>query len=581
MIKIENLTFKYEGAKKNALDKINLQIEDGDFLGIIGESGAGKTTLCSAINALIPHHYKGDFYGSVKIDDKDSFDTTPGQLALKVGSVFQDIDSQLLSTFVEDEILFGLENFDIPKDQIESRVQFALEEVGITDLRYREIASLSGGQKQKVAIAAIIALQPKILVLDEPTGELDPASSRQIFALLNKLNKEKGITIIVIEQKIMLLCEFAQKLAVMEKGKITHFGKVREILKNAEELEEKGINIPRVVTLSRQLINNKLLPENLSEDEEIAINSSEAAELIKKITAGKSNTKAEIAEASDTSIRNQEKEQSDKEKIIQFQKVQFSYHSDANITDIDVNINKGDFLAIIGSNGAGKSTFSKLCNGLLKPTSGNVIVKGNNTKKVKTSQLAKNIGFLFQNPDRQICCNTVKEEIAFSLKNIGLAEEDIKARVEKTIEEFNFDPEKDPFTMSRGQRQRLCLACLIALESDILILDEPTTGLDYKECIELMEKIRNLNKKGTTVIMVCHDMEVVLDYATRILIMTNGKVIADNDAKTILKDKELLSKARLLQPQIAETASKLGPDFDGIFTVEEMIEKIRRLNQKA
>ncbi len=581
MIKIENLTFKYEGAKKNALDKINLQIEDGDFLGIIGESGAGKTTLCSAINALIPHHYKGDFYGSVKIDDKDSFDTTPGQLALKVGSVFQDIDSQLLSTFVEDEILFGLENFDIPKDQIESRVQFALEEVGITDLRYREIASLSGGQKQKVAIAAIIALQPKILVLDEPTGELDPASSRQIFALLDKLNKEKGITIIVIEQKIMLLCEFAKKLAVMEKGKITHFGKVREVLKNAEELEEKGINIPRVVTLSRQLINNKLLPENLSENEEIAINSSEAAELIKKITAGKINTKVEIAEASDTSIRNQEPLQTDKEKIIQFQKVQFSYHSDANITDIDVNINKGDFLAIIGSNGAGKSTFSKLCNGLLKPTSGNVIVKGNNTKKVKTSQLAKNIGFLFQNPDRQICCNTVKEEIAFSLKNIGLAEEDIKARVEKTIEEFNFDPEKDPFTMSRGQRQRLCLACLIALESDILILDEPTTGLDYKECIELMEKIRNLNKKGTTVIMVCHDMEVVLDYATRILIMTNGKVIADNDAKTILKDKELLSKARLLQPQIAETASKLGPAFDGIFTVEEMIEKIRRLNQKA
>ena len=579
MIKIENLTFKYEGAKKNALDKINLEIEDGDFLGIIGESGAGKTTLCSAINALIPHHYKGDFYGSVKIDDKDTFDTTPGELALKVGSVFQDIDSQLLSTFVEDEILFGLENFDIPKNEIEQRVLFALEAVGITDLRYREIASLSGGQKQKVAIAAIIALQPKILVLDEPTGELDPASSRQIFTLLDKLNKEKGITIIVIEQKIMLLCEFAKKLAVMEKGTLSHYGEVRDVLKDAVQLEEKGINIPRVVTLSRQLINNNLLPANLPEKEQIAINSTEAAELIKKITAGKTNTKSEKAAeiAAENPVQNQQNLQSenaDKEKIIQFKKVQFSYHSDANITDIDVNINKGDFVAIIGSNGAGKSTFSKLCNGLLKPTSGDVIVKGNNTKKVKTSQLAKNIGFLFQNPDRQICCNTVKEEIAFSLKNIGLPEDEIKQRVEKTIEEFNFDPEKDPFTMSRGQRQRLCLACLIALESDILILDEPTTGLDYKECIELMEKIRNLNKNGTTVIMVCHDMEVVLDYATRILIMTNGKVIADNEAKTILKDTELLSKARLLQPQIAETASKLGPEFDGIFSVEEMIEKI-------
>ena len=580
MIKIENLTFKYEGAKKNALDKINLQIEDGDFLGIIGESGAGKTTLCSAINALIPHHYKGDFYGSVKIDDKDSFDTTPGQLALKVGSVFQDIDSQLLSTFVEDEILFGLENFDIPKDQIESRVQFALEEVGITDLRYREIASLSGGQKQKVAIAAIIALQPKILVLDEPTGELDPASSRQIFALLNKLNKEKGITIIVIEQKIMLLCEFAKKLAVMEKGKITHFGKVREVLKNAEELEEKGINIPRVVTLSRQLINNNLLPENLSEDKEIAINSSEAAALIKKITAGKINTKVEITEASDTPIRNQEPLQSDKEKIIQFQKVQFSYHSDANITDIDVNINKGDFVAIIGSNGAGKSTFSKLCNGLLKPTSGNVIVKGNNTKKVKTSQLAKNIGFLFQNPDRQICCSTVREEIAFSLRNNGISEDEIKSRVEKTLTEFGFNGDTEPFNMSRGQRQRLCLACLIALNPEILILDEPTTGLDYRECMEVMSRIRELNKNGTTVIMVCHDMEVVLDFAKTIIVMNRGEILGQGKTRDILSDKALLDKARLLPPQIAQVAMLLGKKFEGVFTIEDMIKKIKELMGK-
>ena len=260
--------------------------------------------------------------------------------------------------------------------------------------------------------------------------------------------------------------------------------------------------------------------------------------------------------------------------IIEFKNVNFSYRNDANIRDISVEIKKGDFVAIIGSNGAGKSTFSKLCNGLLKPTSGDILVEGDNTKKVKTSKLAKKIAFLFQNPDRQICCNTVREEIAFSLKNIGLSEEEVKNRVEKTLQDFAFDPDAEPFSLSRGQRQRLCLACLIAVRSDILILDEPTTGLDYKECIELMEKIRELNKEGTTVLMVCHDMEVVLDYASRVLVMTGGRLIADGATRWILGDDELLAQARLLQPQICETATKLGKEYQGIFSVDELIAKI-------
>jgi energy-coupling factor transporter ATP-binding protein EcfA2 len=206
MIQIQELTFKYTGGKHNALENITLEIEKGDFVGIIGESGAGKTTLCNCINGLIPHHFTGDFYGSVKVDGDDTFDIDAGKLALKVGSVFQDIESQLTGYFVEDEILFGLENFGIPAAQIEERISSALETLGIEELRHREISTLSGGQKQKVVFAAILALEPQVLVLDEPTGELDPASSVQIFALLKKLNEEKGITIVVAEQKIMLLC---------------------------------------------------------------------------------------------------------------------------------------------------------------------------------------------------------------------------------------------------------------------------------------------------------------------------------------------------------------------------------------
>lgn len=283
MIEIKELTFKYSGSKKNALENISLTIEKGDFVGLIGESGAGKTTLCSCINGLIPHHYTGDFYGSVKIQGTDTFDIEPGKLALKVGSVFQDVDSQLVSFFVEDEILFGLENFGIPKDQIEQRITAALESLEIQELRHREISTLSGGQKQKVAIAAILALEPDILVLDEPTGELDPASSVQIFKLLQKLNKEKGITIVVAEQKIMLLCEYVKKLIVLEKGTLIHYGEIRSTLTHQKEMEEAGINCPRVLTLTSRMAEEGLVPDSYTKEDRICLNAEECADFIRKV----------------------------------------------------------------------------------------------------------------------------------------------------------------------------------------------------------------------------------------------------------------------------------------------------------
>lgn len=263
------------------------------------------------------------------------------------------------------------------------------------------------------------------------------------------------------------------------------------------------------------------------------------------------------------------------EPVLEFKDVCFSYNETANVKNLNVKIEKGDFTAIIGSNGAGKSTFSKLCNGLLQPSHGDVFVLGENTQRKKVSALAKHIGFLFQNPDRQICCNTVEEEIAFSLKNNGLSNEEIKKKVETTVREFEFDPKVEPYNMSRGQRQRLCLACLIALNPEILILDEPTTGLDYRECMEVMNRIRQLNENGTTVIMVCHDMEVVLDFAKSVIVMNRGEILAQGETRTILSDNELLEKARLLQPQIAATCTILGDEFKGIFTVEEMISKLK------
>jgi energy-coupling factor transport system ATP-binding protein len=269
MISVNGLTFRYAGSKRDALSKISLEIADGDFIGIIGPSGAGKSTLTFAINGVVPHHYSGDFYGSVTVNGLDTVDAGTEKLSRIVGSVFQDIDAQMVAGVVEDELLFGLENFGVPRDEIEARVSEALSAAGIADLRHRPLNSLSGGQKQKTAIAAITGLRPKLIVLDEPTGELDPCSSRRIFEYLKELNEQYGMTIIIVEQKIMLLCEFARRLLVLDRGSLLLEGPVKEVLQHAGVLEESGVNIPRVTTLGKRLREQALyqgdLPLNLEE----------------------------------------------------------------------------------------------------------------------------------------------------------------------------------------------------------------------------------------------------------------------------------------------------------------------------
>ncbi|MDR1398836.1 MAG: ATP-binding cassette domain-containing protein [Treponema sp.] len=269
MISVKGLTFRYAGSNRDVLSKISLEIADGDFVGIIGHSGAGKSTLTFAINGVVPHHYSGDFYGSVTVNGLDTVDAGTENLSRIVGSVFQDIDAQMVAGVVEDELLFGLENFGVPHDEIETRVSEALSAAGIADLRHRPLNSLSGGQKQKTAIAAITALRPKVIVLDEPTGELDPCSSRRIFEYLKELNEQYGMTVIIVEQKIMLLCEFARRLLVLNHGVLLLEGTVKDVLQHAGALEESGVNIPRVTTLGKRLREQALyqgnLPLNLEE----------------------------------------------------------------------------------------------------------------------------------------------------------------------------------------------------------------------------------------------------------------------------------------------------------------------------
>ena len=277
MIQIQDFSFTYKSGESPALQEISLTVPDGGFLGIIGPAGAGKTTLARAIAGIIPHHYSGDFYGSVTVNGQDTVDSTIVDLSRLVGMVFQDVESQIISPLVEDELLYGLENFGVPQEEIPGRMEEALAKVGIAELRERSIASLSGGQRQKVAIASIIALKPQILVLDEPTGELDPRSSRQIFSLLKELNEEQGITVILIEQKIMLLCEFARQLAVLSKGRIIRQGETRDVLSHADELQAVGVNCPRVTTLSL------MLSEKIGAEQPVCINLDEAENMVRRL----------------------------------------------------------------------------------------------------------------------------------------------------------------------------------------------------------------------------------------------------------------------------------------------------------
>lgn len=277
MISVKNLGFVYQGGKTAALDGINIEIPDGDFVGITGTSGAGKTTFTFALNGIIPQKIKGDFYGAVTVDGVDTAEHPAEEFARKVGQVFQDIDSQMVASVVEDEILFGLENFGVPHEEIGLRVDKVLKELGIEDLRDREISSLSGGQKQKVAIASMLALEPEVIVLDEPTGELDPESSREIFKILTALNREKGITVIIVEQKIMLLCEYVKHMMVLDKGKIAFYGTPGDMASSIDTFKDLGINVPRVTELSASLISEKIY------DGEVTLTVDDAEKMVRRI----------------------------------------------------------------------------------------------------------------------------------------------------------------------------------------------------------------------------------------------------------------------------------------------------------
>lgn len=564
VIELNNVSFAYSVAGvvgPRALDGVSLSINEGDFVGVIGPSGAGKSTLTSVMSGAIPHHYAGELYGATLVDGKDTCEVTLTDISRMVGSVLQDIDTQMVASVVEDEMLFGLENFGVPHDQIEERIASTLETVGISDLREREIATLSGGQKQKVAIAAILALQPRVLVLDEPTAALDPASSELVFDTLRKVNLEQGVTVVVVEQKIGLLSRYCNRLVVLNKGKLVYEGSPREVFDHGTELREMGVDSPRVARISHSLEAKGVIKPGLP-----CINVEEAAELITSLVGDKAAS-AKVSEAPKASPHAPARPKAEgAEPVVTFRDVCFTYPGGgASVNNLDITVYPGELVGVVGQNGAGKTTLTKLLNGLLQPDSGEVRVVGLDTRTTPTSQIAAHCATLFQDPDRQLCKDTVLDEIAFGLELTGTESTEAHERAAAVAKRFGLPLDEAPFSLSRGQRQMVALASVVVLEPELILLDEPTSGLDYRECMTVMESVREMAEKGSAVIMVCHDMEVVSDFAERLVVMANGQILARGESREIFSNAELMQAAYVAPPQIIELSGVLAREVSPVF----------------
>ena len=583
IIEMECVSFSYGTATDGAyaLKDIDLSVEEGTFVGLIGPSGAGKSTLASAITGAIPHHYRGRLFGSTLVAGLDTCEAPLTDIAKVVGSVLQDIDAQMVASVVEDELLFGLENFGIDHREIEGRIASALDAVGIADLRHREIATLSGGQKQKVAIAAILAMTPRVIVMDEPTSALDPASARDVFEVLRRAKELTGMTVILIEQTVALLAEYCDRVVVIDQGRIALDGTPTDVFSRGETLRAIGVDTPRTVRIS-----NSLAEAGLAPNDSPALTLDGAESLVAGILAPGLSKSSPIVPRTLGDRPDARNTVDERPIIVDVAGAAYSYGTgQAGIEGIDLTVRAGEILAVVGQNGAGKTTFTKLLNGLIKPSAGVVRIAGLDTRTTPVSALASHAATLFQNPDRQLCRNTVVEEISFGLELQGAPADAARERARHVAATFGLPENASPFNLSRGQRQMVALASVVALEPELIILDEPTSGLDYRECMTVMETVRQRALDGAAVVMVCHDMEVVSDFADTLAVMAEGRLIEVGPSREVFANDALLAHARIAAPCVPALGKRLAarfhPSFAHITEVADLVALIKELKAHA
>jgi len=551
LIKIRGLNFSYNGADKPALRNINLTIEDGQFVLLTGASGGGKSTLCRCFNGLVPHFYGGKISGKAEVQGLDILAHPPKELATKVGMVFQDPENQLVTADVEREIAFGLENLGYPKNLIARRIEEALDTVGIAPLRFARNNELSGGEKQKVAIAAVLALHPEVLVLDEPTSELDPQSAEEVLRLLERLNDELGLTVILIEQRLDRVVHLVDRMLVMGDGEIIAGGTPGEVMNG--DIGGLGIGLPPVIRLMREL-----------KSHDAALNGLPLTVKDARLRLQKVLRDAKTASFAEGGVN--------PEAVLNMDRVWFAYGERAVLKNISLDIDRGGFIAVMGRNASGKTTLVKQLNGLLKPSKGKIRLDGVDTRKSTVASLSRRVGYVFQNPNDHLFADTVEDEIAFSLRNRGADENHIASAVEVMLDEFGLSQYRKsyPRNLSGGEKQRVALASVLVGEPEVIVLDEPTRGMDYVLKKKLVNYLDDYRRRGNTVIMVSHDVETIAECAERVVLLSEGRVVVEGSKR------EVLSKALLFSPQINRLAQALSGYgvADTTLTVGEMLEQI-------
>lgn len=543
IIQFENFTFKYKTQKEPTLHDINLTIYEGEKVVIVGPSGSGKSTLAHCMNGLVPFSYKGDISGSLTIKGKETKELDIFTLSKMVGTVLQDPDGQFIGLSVGEDIAFALENEAVPQDQMKSEVVEVAKLVDMEEKIRSSIHELSGGQKQRVSIAGVIIDEVDILLFDEPLANLDPATGVHAMALIDQVQKETNTTIIIIEHRLEdVLSQEVDRIIVIDEGRIVSDLDPNELLASTV-LETCHLREPLYVKALKYAgieVTPEMLPASLD---------------TLKIDA----VKSKLSDWHDA--RSHSAHEENEEPILELENIHFGYDADTpTIRDIAFKINKGEMVSIVGKNGAGKSTLSKIICGIEKVQAGKIFYKNEDITAATIAERSTKIGLVMQNPNHMISKHMIYDEVALGLVVRGLPENEIKERVEATLKVCGLYPFRNwPIAaLSFGQKKRVTIASILALEPEVLILDEPTAGQDLRHYTEIMEFLNELNRQGVTILLITHDMHLMLEYTPRAIALADGKIIADDSSVNILTNPEVVEKTNLKITSLFELAVKAG-----------------------
>lgn len=578
IIQIRNLSYTYPSEQK-ALNDVSLDVYPGEYLAIVGANGAGKTTLCMFLNGVIPNVLGGRVAGSVEVCGMDTFEHHVYDIAQNVGLVLQDPESQLFSADVKSEIAFAAENRGIPREEIYTRMQEVLKIVRLEELASRLSDELSGGQKQRLAIAANLIVRPQILVADEPTSQLDPIGKEEVFATLASLNKDFGMTVVIASHDVDEIVRYADRVIVLDHGSIILEGKPDQVFREVDILDKIYVHVPDLARLSKTLQINGGHPLSLAV--------SEAAYQVKEWLGRDGLSAAGADILPDRSSQPVSQNISRDKNAVEVIDISYSYPgtSAPAISNINFSIPKGQFVGIIGQNGGGKTTIMKCLVGLLKPSKGEIRLDNRSLINQKVGEIATQIGLILQNPDTQLFCMSVEEEIRFGLENLRLDPAEIERRLEEALEITSLKDHRSlyPFKLSLGDRRKVAVASIVAMRPQVLIFDEPLTGQDYKGRYELTNLAASLHQAGHTVIMISHDMELVAKYTERTLVMGKGQLLLDAPTREVFDHIDTLRGTYIEPPEIILLAQALRDCGlpDGLLSIEQVADELQKLKNRS